>query len=65
MTDQEVKEWKERIDKMSHIEMARLYRFAPAGHPCFNTQLPLHEYFAKRFASLGGMTCRVSKAIGW
>ena len=65
MTDLEVKEWKEKIDAMSQIEMARLRRFAPTGHPLFNTTLPLYEYFERRFKKLGGMTSSISKSIGW
>lgn len=55
----------ETIEKMSHIEMARLYRFAPSGHPYFNTELPYVKFFMKRFNELGGMTPEISKLIGW
>ena len=65
MTDQEIKEWKNTIDNMSPVEMASLYRFAPAGHPVFRNDLPLWEYFNDRFKKLGGMTTEVSKQIGW
>ena len=65
MTDQEVAEWKEKIDNMSQTQMALLQRFAPAGHPVFNTSLPLWEYFNNRFRKLGGMTPQISKTIGW
>ena len=64
MTDHELKFWKDKIDNMSHIEMARLYRSAPFGHPVFRNDLPLFEHFQERFKKLGGMTPEVSKAIG-
>lgn len=64
MDDTIIQSWKGRIDQMSHQAMARLWRFAPAGHPCFDTRLPLFKYFQERFQKLGGMTTAVSKAIG-
>jgi len=54
-----------KIDAMGHEEMARLYRFAPAGHPYFNMELPYWDRFMERFKSLGGMTPEISKRIGW
>lgn len=65
MTDEEIKDWKENIDKMSQREMARLWRFAPSGHPVFQSDLPLSDYFDKRFKELGGFTPEISKSIGW
>lgn len=65
MTKEEIESAKKDIDKMSHFDMAHLYRFAPAGHPyfCFdNGDLP--QYFMKRFKELGGMTSEISKRIG-
>ena len=53
------------VASMGHVEMARLWRFAPSGHPLFDDRLPLFEEFMSRFNSLGGMTPAVSKAIGW
>ncbi len=64
MTEQEITEAKAAIDKLTQIEMARLWRFAPRGHPYFNSTLPLHDYFRKRFQELGGMTPEISKGIG-
>ena len=52
------------IAKMSHEDMARLWRFAPSGHPYFNTSLPLYVAFEKRFRELGGWTPELSKRIG-
>lgn len=65
MTEQEIKKWEDRIDRMGHKEMARLWRFAPAGHPCFDKTLPLSKRFEKRFKKLGGFTPAISKGIGW
>jgi len=53
------------IDSMSHEDMARMWRFAPPGHPIFNKDLPFFERFEKRFKELGGMTPAISKMIGW
>lgn len=56
----------DKINKMSHEEMARLYRNAPPGHPYFDTTLPYNKVFDKRlFGELGGMTPELSKSIGW
>lgn len=52
------------IDGMSQLEMARLWRFAPSGHPYFDSQSPLSVYFKARFDTLGGFTPSISKALG-
>jgi len=65
MNEQQIAEWKQRIDQMSHEDMAALWRFAPAGHPVFRSDLPLFAYFEERFKTAGGMTPAVSKQIGW
>lgn len=57
--------WFKEIGKMTQDEMARLWRYAPSGHPIFDSQLPLFEAFQKRFKELGGMTPEVSKRIDW
>lgn len=54
----------EKINQMSHEEMARLRRFAEPGHPYFRSG-PMAEAFDERFQSLGGMTTTISKRIGW
>lgn len=65
MTDKDIKNAKEDIDRMPHLAMAKLYRFAPAGHPYFNfCNDDLPQYFLKRFKELGGMTPEISKEIG-
>lgn len=64
MTEKETKEI-EKINNLSHMEMARLFRFAPAGHPYFDLSKPFHEVFDKRFKEFGGWTPAISKAVGW
>lgn len=55
----------EKINKMTHVEMANLWRFAPIGHKYFDFNKPYWEYFQKRFEEFGGMTPAISKQIGW
>ena len=57
-------EWIKRIDQMSQIEMAELWRFAPTVHPIFDRNNDLFDYFKKRFQQLGGFTPAISKFIG-
>lgn len=64
LSNKEIQEWTERINEMPHVEMARLWRFAIAGHPVFDKTLPLFDIFQKRFSQLGGMTPAISKEIG-
>ena len=65
MTKQEIREWKDKIDAMDRIEMCRLWRFSPAGHPLFVDDSPIYQYFQAKFNSLGGFSPKISKAIGW
>jgi len=53
------------INKMTHMEMAMLWRFAPTGHPFFDHTLPYYAIFKKRYDEFGGMTPEISKKIGW
>lgn len=56
----------DKINAMSHEEMCRLWRFAPSGHPYFDSSLPYYEVFRHRlFDVLGGFTPEISKAVGW
>jgi hypothetical protein len=65
MTDEEtVQKWKATIDGMTHLQMAKLYRFAPCGH-CVFQRGELNDYFMKKFNAAGGMTPDISKRIGW
>lgn len=50
------------IDSMSQEEMARSWRFEPAGSWLFQGEIS--EYFQKRFAELGGLAPAISKKIG-
>ena len=66
MDDEMIAIWKERVDKLSHEEMARLWRFAePGSTPYFRNGHPVADYFQQRFYAFGGFTASVSKAIGW
>lgn len=60
MDKQEQVKWEAQIDNMTQVEMARLWRYAPAGHPLFDKGLPLWERFEARFE---GFTPEISKAI--
>jgi len=62
MTEQEIEAEKRKIDAMSQEDMARLWRFAPSGHPYFITGTPLCKYFKQAFK---GFTPGLSKAVGW
>ena len=61
ITPKEIEMWKVEIDGMSQREMARLWRFAPSGHPCFSVP-EIIDYFNERFE---GMTPELSEEIGW
>jgi hypothetical protein len=50
------------INAMPQQDMARLWRFAPAGHPYFDTNLPYFKIFQARFK---GFTPSISKSLGW
>lgn len=55
----------DEINSLSHLEMARLWRFAPPGHPYFDGSLPYSEIFMKRYNDFGGMNPSISKELGW
>ena len=59
MTD----EIKAQINALSREQMARCWRFAPAGDPMFQDEAG--KYFEKRFNELGGFSSEISKKIGW
>ena len=65
LTDEQIKTYKEEIEQMTRFEMARLWRFAPVGHPFFDNSLPLSDIFnARFFDELGGFSPKISKALG-
>jgi len=61
MTPDEIQK---EIDGLSHLEMCRLYRFAPSEHKYFDISKPYWELFNKRYKELGGMTPEISKDLG-
>jgi hypothetical protein len=54
-----------KINSMSLLEMARLWRHSPSGHIYFDSSLPYHSVFMQRFHELGGFTPAISKSVGW
>ena len=65
MTPEEITKHKADIDKMSRIDMCRLWRCAPAGHPYFVSGSEVYAHFEERFKELGGFSSAISKKIGW
>jgi len=65
MSDPAPQYTEEDVDKMSRLEMARLWRFAPSGHPLMDSTNPLSDRFMARFKELGGFSPAISKALGW
>lgn len=68
MTKEQIEVEKKHIDSLTHIQLARIYRFAPSGHKYFDAfgeNREIYDYFMTRFKSLGGITTEVSKYIGW
>lgn len=53
------------IQTMSHEEMARIMRFAPAGSIYFIAYTPACEAFFARWRELGGWNSALSKQIGF
>lgn len=63
MTEEELKTI-EKIENMAHLEMCKLWRFAPAGHPYFRISGPYYKIFEKRlFNHFGGLTPKISKQL--
>lgn len=54
---------KREIDNITQEEMARLWRFAPPGHPFFFHD-EVGDYFEKSFREKGFFTPEISKKIG-
>jgi len=52
------------INQMSRFSMAELWRFAPAGHPYFDRNLPYYQFFDARFEKLGRFSPEISKSLG-
>lgn len=65
-TSDKQKEWKDKIDGMSHRQMAECKRFTGGGRLPLPFMDPvLSKYFNDRFKKFGGMTPAMSKLIGW
>lgn len=62
MESTEIQDWKGNLEIMGHSEMARLWRYAPAGHIVFSEEC-LYALFNKRFKEFGGWTDKISKLI--
>jgi hypothetical protein len=62
ITNDEINEWLNKIDNMTHFEMAYLWRTAPC-FPVFHSELPIFEHFDRRFRQFGGMTPDISKQV--
>jgi hypothetical protein len=53
----------EQVEKASHEQLARWYRFLPSGDT--REQQEIQDRIAERFKALGGMTSAMSKKIGF
>lgn len=53
---------KEQVEKATHEELARWFRFLPEGDT--PEEKKLLDRIAERFEKLGGMTTALSKKIG-
>jgi len=64
LTEDELQYWENWISQAPQIEMSKMHRFAPVGHPLFCTRYEnrLHKTFIRNWA---GMTPAQSKKIGW
>lgn len=63
-SEEDIEKYLATIQELSHKQMAKLFRFAPAGHPYF--AIPrVAEAFRQRFDKFGGMTADLSKEIGF
>ncbi len=69
MTNDEKAAWRDRIDTMTHMEMALIQRLAPTAFPACpifdGRKHGLYQYFQERFKGFGGMTEGITEAIGW
>jgi hypothetical protein len=53
----------EQVEKADHEQLARWYRFLPAGDT--KEQLKILDRITERFKQLGGMTPAIEKKIGF
>lgn len=54
LTKEQIEAFKNQIDRMTTIDLARFIRVAPPGHPCF-CDGELNEYFVEVFNERGGV----------
>ena len=55
-----------KIQNMSHMDMCKLWRKAPSGHPYFDMTLSYFKVFEDHLMGhFGGFTPEISKEIGW
>src|SRR5215471_2396871 len=54
---------KQKIDVLTHEQLARRWRFLPAGDPFWQGELG--KYAKDRLTLFGGITTEMSKRIGW
>ena len=65
MSEKEIHEAIMHVKSMSQVELARLWRFAPTGHPYFDNSLPIFPVFKERFFDhFGGFTPEINKLLG-
>lgn len=54
------------INNMEHEQMCELWRFAPSGHPYFDSSKPYYKIFRQRlFKHFGGFNPVISKKLEW
>jgi len=58
------------INRMTHVDMARAWRFCRVNSffdaaVLFDYNAPYYAVFRKRFDDFGGFTPEISKLIGW
>jgi len=54
------------INNMSHLELARIWRFAPSGDEMLDMTKPYSKIIEHRlFEEFNGFTPKISKALGW
>ena len=54
------------IENMSHLELARIWRFAPPGDEMLDMTKPYSKIIEQRlFKEFDGFIPAISKALGW
>jgi hypothetical protein len=67
----------DEVDHADHLQLARWFRFLPPPGACgvggsralfykvFEREKPIMDRIVARLKEMGGMTPKISKAIGW